>query len=326
MAREKRTLWPLARVALAKTPRASERALAAALDGSDAGFRALRAPWSRDDGYVPNLVDALADDSLDASRDAVIAAAGSLTNDANRAALAEALAWFPATPAVVTTYQTIFARLPPIARAKPKDTGFERAALLVAAGDLLDAHLFGWVLDASKDAAGEQMTSAKAGAIQSAIKLMQPGDEPRVEDAIDALEHRSGLSPMERAEVGGNLRALYGWAKQALAQCKGDVACHLRVLDEPIPSDSHANWKAIKAAAMCGMLGDEGTRRALVARAGRVTNPGVRAEIARAIDHHAPRGDAADAAALEAAARAASLGPDEPIARVARMIRARSAL
>lgn len=325
MTREKRTLWPLARVALAKTPRASEKTLASALDGSDPAFVALRGAWARDDGYVPNLVEALADVGLDSARDAVLAAVASLGNDANRTAAAEALVWFSSSPELVAAYRATYAKLPPIAIAKPRDTGFERSALLQAAADLFDPSLLSWLLDESKNAKGEELTGAKAGAIQSAIKLMQPGDERRVEGALDDLEHHSGLSRMEAAEVGDNLSALERWAARALTQCKADVACHLAILDEPIPSDSHANWKLIKAATMCGLLGDDATRAALVARVPKVKNPGVRMAMARAIDHLAPKGSAADASALETVAASESLGPDDPIPRVARILRARSA-
>ena len=322
MTRDKRTLWPLARVALAKTPSASERVLAAALDGSDAGLAALRAPWARDDGYVPNLADALADVGLDSARDALLAAAPSLANDANRGAVAETLVWLAPSARVVATFRALYDRLPPIAG----EGGIERAALLQAAADLLDASLFDWVLAEFQRASGEQMVAARAGAVQSAIKLMQPGQEARVAAAIATLEDRSGLSALERHEIAGNVHPLYDRAAESLAKCKTDVACHLALLDEPIPPESHANWKAIKSATMCGLLGDGATREALVAKIARVRNPGVRLAMARAILRLATTdGDAKDATALEAVANAESLGPDDPIARVARILRARAA-
>ena len=171
---------------------------------------------------------------------------------------------------------------------------------------------------------GDASVGAKAGAIQSAIKLMQPGDEPRVLDALDTLENKSGLSPIERGEIGRNIRAVYASAASAVAQCKADAVCHVAILRETIPPDSHANWKAIKAATMCGLLGDAATRSDLVALAVSVKNPGVRLAMARAINQLAPQGDLAAAGALDAIVTTESLAADAPIAIVARMLRARA--
>ncbi len=266
MAREKRTLWPLARAALASDAPSSVPVIVSALDGSDAAFVKMRAGWERDDGYVPNLVAALADASTDRARDAVIATIPSITNDSNRAALAESLTWFPRTPSTVSAFQSIYARLAP--------QSLERSALLQAASELFDPKLFSWVLDeGAKSGTGDEAVGARAGAIQSAIKLMQPGDEPRVVAALDVLEFKSGLSPIERGEIGRNIRAVYASAASALGQCKADIACHVAILRETIPPDAHANWKAIKAATMCGLLGNDATRKELVTLASSVKIP-----------------------------------------------------
>jgi len=318
MTREKKTLWPLARAALAMNAHDGAKAIASALDGSDAALAAMRAPWGDGNGYVPNLVEALAECAIDPARDAVIAAVPSLTNDANRAALAESLVWFARTDVTMTTFRSIESKLPP--------SSLERATLLRVAADALDARALSWVLDeGARSGSGEQAVAAKAGAVESAIRLMQPGDEPRVLAAIDVLVNKSGLSPMERHEIEHNIRGVYAAAASALTQCKADVACHLGVLREAIPPDSHANWKQIKSAETCALFGDDATRKALVEIATTTKNAGARLAIARAIDQLAPRGDLAAAKTLEAIATSEQLAVDDPIARVARMVRARAA-
>jgi hypothetical protein len=320
MTREKLSLRPVVNAALTRVPRAATTALTHALDGSD--FADAHGAWSRDDAYVASLVDALADVGTDPARDAILDALPKMTRDANVAAAAEALTRFPTTPAIVRAFEAAYTRLPAIEKKGATSPGIERAALLQAAGDLYDAHVPAWALASAHGATGEMMLAAKASAIQSALKLIAPGDEKLLADAVVDLETKSGLSPAERGEVGNNLQAVVDYASKALARCKVDVGCYLAIVDEPIPPDSHANWKAIKAATMCGLLGDDATRKKLVTIAKTQKNPGVRLAIARAIAQLAPRGDDADAAALEAIASGES--EDDPIARTARMLRARS--
>ncbi len=323
MTREKLSLRTVVNVALARVPRAATTALAGALDGSE--FADKRGAWSRDDAYVASLVDALADIGTDPARDAILAALPKMTRDANVAAAAESLTRFPTTPTIVAAFEAAYTRLPAIEKKGDTSPGIERAALLQAAGDLYDAHVPAWALASARGATGEMMLAAKASAIQSALKLIAPGDEKLLADAVVDLETKSGLSPTERAEVANNLHAVVEYASKALAACKVDVACYLAVVDETIPPDSHANWKAIKAATMCGLLGDDATRKKLVVSARTQKNPGVRLAIARAIAQLAPRGDEADAAALEAIVASESLTQDDPLARTARMLRGRTA-
>ncbi len=319
MTRQKLALEPRATDVLATMPREAVPVLSSALDGGDPDFAKKRGEWARDDGYIPIIVAALASTSLDSARDAVLAALPNIDRDANRAAAAQSLVWFQNTPQVTSAYRAAYARLPAIVEHGGADTGIERAALLQAASDLFDASLVTWVLDESAHATGETLLAAKASALQSAIKLMQVGDKKAVERAIDALENRSGLSAAEKHEIADNVDVIYGFASKALDACDRDVGCYVKILDEAIPPAANANWKAIKAAMMCGLLGDERTRKDLVARAASVKNPGVRQAMAIAILHLAPKGDALAARVLDTAA-----GTDEVFARVARMLRARA--
>jgi hypothetical protein len=315
--KNKRGLAPSAKLALASIARDAEPVLAAALDRSDPDLAKARAEWSRDDAAA-TVIDALASTGLTSARDAVLAVLPKLDNDANRAAAVQSFPWFPADPRLESSLQTVYASLPPL--------GTARAALLLVAGDLFEPHLLPWVMHEATTgtAKGDAILGVRASAIQSAIKLMGPEDKPAVADAVDLLENRSGLSPMERLEIGKNLHVLFDWASRAIDACGKDAACHVKILDEPIPPEANVHWKWIKAATMCGLYGDDKTRAALVAKARVVKNPGVRKAMALAIAHLAPNGDVSAAAALDAIASAESLRQDDPLAVVAAILRARA--
>ena len=103
----------------------------------------------------------------------------------------------------------------------------------------------------------------------------------------------------------------------------------MKVLEEPIPQTVNSNWKAIKAAHMAGVLGNDKTRKDLIAHITKVTNPGARLAMVVAIDHLAPKGDAADADALDKIVADdttrkdnEALKGDDALSKVALMLRA----
>jgi enamine deaminase RidA (YjgF/YER057c/UK114 family) len=125
-------------------------------------------------------------------------------------------------------------------------------------------------------------------------------------------------------------RQVFQNASAALDKCAMNASCYVQLLDEPIPDVNNGNWKAMKAAHMAGMLGNDQTRRDLVARVAKVTNPGARLAIVMAINHLAPKGDAATADALEKIVAddkvrndGAALRGDDALTKVALMLRAR---
>ena len=82
---------------------------------------------------------------------------------------------------------------------------------------------------------------------------------------------------------------------------------------------------------MAAMYGSDATRAALVSKLSNVRNPGARLALVEAIDHLAPKGDAAAAAALEKVVEAdAASGNkdlqagDDVVVKVALRLRARS--
>jgi hypothetical protein len=82
---------------------------------------------------------------------------------------------------------------------------------------------------------------------------------------------------------------------------------------------------------MCGMLGNEATRKSLVEKLPKITNPGARLAAAVAIDHLTPAGDVATADALDKIVEgdkeknnADVLKGDDALVKVALRLRARA--
>ncbi|HEY1960471.1 MAG TPA: hypothetical protein VGH28_32900 [Polyangiaceae bacterium] len=331
MTRNKLKVANLASAAIQQMPKDVEPFLAAGLTGSDPDLAKLQADWDpKTKEYVPILINVLAYTSLDSARDAIISYIPQLDNDTNRAAAAQMLIWFPTTPQLEATYKSLYAKLPPIADKGDNDTGSERAQLLNVASEFFDPALGPWALAEAAGAKGTNMLSAKVSAIQSAIKLMGPADKANVEKALTNLEN-SGLSVNEKKQVADNVRAVFKFAADGVDQCHVDAACYVKILDEPIPQTTNANWKAIKAAYMAGIHGNEQTRKDLIAHIPKVTNPGARLAMAVAINHLAPKGDAADAAALDKIVADdtkrkdnEALKGDDSVTKVALMLRARA--
>jgi hypothetical protein len=330
MTRNKLGIANLASAAIQRMPKDAEPFLAQALTGSDPDFKKLETDWDKDKGYVPILLNVLAYTSLDSARDTVLAYIPQLDNDTNRAAAAQMLIWFPTTPQTIAAFKGIYAKLPPVTDKGGTDTGSERATLLGVASEFFDPSLGPWALAEAANAKGTNMLSAKVGAIQSAIKLAGPGDEANVQKALTNLE-KSGLSANERKQVLANVRAVDKYASEALAKCKVDAACYVKLLEQPIPQTPNANWTAIKAAQMAGIHGNEQTRKDLIKHIHLVTNPGARLAIAVAINHLAPKGDMADAAALDKIVDddtkrkdKEALKGDDALTKVALMMRARA--
>ncbi len=327
MTKNKLKLANAAKTALLKMPKASVPILAAALSGSDPDFAKLYPEWGEEKGYVILLVDILSYSSVEAAKDAIVAAIPSLDNDTNRAAVAQSLIWFPHDPKLVEDFKELYAKLPPITDKGGETTGRERSGLLQVSSEFNDPSLIPWMLKEGSAAKGDFVIAAKLNAIQAATKVMQPDQKKMVGAALSALESTS-MSKDEKSAV-ANLRDAYDRAAGVLDQCKKDAACYVKVLDEPVPSSPPtANWKAIKAAAMAGMIGDDATRKALVAKIGKVENPGARLAVSVAIDELAPKGDVAAADALdkvvEADTKSNANKADDALVKVSLRLRARA--
>jgi hypothetical protein len=323
-------LFNVAKAAILSMPNDCEPFLAAALTGSDPDLAKQQVDFGDGKEYVLRLAEVLGYTSLDSARDALISIVPKLDSDTNRAGVGTMLIYFPATPALVGAFKSIFDALPPIADKGGSDTGAERAKLLNVASEFFDPSLGPWALDQSKNAKGDNMLAAKVGAIQSAIKLMGPADKANVEKAIVNFEN-SGLSVKEKKDVADSVRIVFNDAAQAVDKCGTDSGCYVKILEEPIPVGENKDWKAIKAARMAGLLGNEQTRKDLIAHIPKVTDPGARLAIANAINHLAPKGDKADADALDKIVEgdttrkdSVALAGDGALSKVALMLRARA--
>jgi len=291
----------------------------------------MRELWGADKGYVIRLIDVLSYTSTRAAQDALLAAMPS-ANDTNRAAFTQALVLFPTGPKTVDAFKAGYHKLPPIADGKGgADTGPERSRLLAIAGDFYEPVLVPWALTEAKNAKGGLVIIAQVNALWTAIKVAQVDQKKMVDDAIKSLETQK-VSKQEK-ELITDLRQGYDAAMPALDKCQKDATCYLGILDETVPSQPpHANWKAIKSAAMSAILGNDAARDALVAKLPKVLDPRTRVEVSSAIDHLSPKGDANVAGQIEKVVDADTtanvnkslLQADDALVKVALRLRARA--
>ncbi len=329
MTRNKLGVALVAKSAIMVMPNEAEPFLAAALNGTDPDFVKLQVDWGDDKGYIPNLIDVLGYTALDSSRDTILSYIPKIDSDQTRAGAAKMLVWFTPTPALISTFKGVYAKLPPIASARDTgDTGLERSDLLSVASQFFDPSLGPWALGEAANAKGTIMLAAKAGALQSAIKLMGPTDKKAVEAALTNLDN-SGLNAKEKQDA-AQVHVIYKNASESLDKCGVD-----RHLLREDPRRSH------RADAQRELEGDQGgahgrhcygndaTRKALIAHIPKVTNPGARLAMAVSINHLAPKGDTGDADALDKIVEGdttrkdteAMMG-DDALSKVALMLRA----
>jgi hypothetical protein len=329
MTRNKLKIMSAAKTALLKMPKEATPLLAAALLRTDPDFEKFHADWGADKGYVIGLLDVLSYISTNDAKAAVLAAAGAMDNDGNRRAFAQSLVLFPPDPKVTETFKAVYNQLPPLGQKADEHKGAERSGLLGVVAEFQDPTLVPWLLKEMSTAKGDFEIAAPLNGMQSAIKLMMPDQKKAVGDALAGLEAKK-MSKEEKSAV-DNLRAAFDLASAVMDKCQKDVSCYVKALEEPVPSQPPtANWKAIKAANMAAMLGNDATRGELLAVMPKVTNPGARLAVASAIDHLAPNGDTAGADALDKIVKNDEennkelLKADDALVKVALRLRARA--
>lgn len=329
MTRNKLKIMSAAKTALLKMPKESTPLLAGALSRKDPDFEKFHADWGPDKGYIIGLLDVLSYLSTKDAQNAVLESAPAMDNDQNRRAFAQSLVLFPPDAKVVETFKTVYNQLPAMGQKGDEHKGVERSGLLGVVGEFQDPSLVPWVLKEMSTAKGDFEIAAPLSGMQSAIKLMMPEQKKSVSDALAALEAKK-MSNDEKSAV-TNLRAAFDLASAVMDTCQKDASCYAKSLAETIPSKpATANWKAIKAANMAAMLGNDATRGELLAVMPKVTNPGARLAVASAIDHLAPNGDKAGADALDKivkddeANNKELLKADDALVKVALRLRARA--
>jgi hypothetical protein len=316
----KATLGAVANAALMRMPKDAEPVLLAALTGSDAELKKLA-------DAMPNktapalLCDVLAWISRPGGRDACLDALGKTDNEGLRASMATIIYRFPADPKIEAAFLAAYAKVSP-SGTLPIDGSNARGSLARSASNLYNPGLTDWIVKEIAGAKGDKETAdaLQIPALESAIKLMGPSQVGTVGDNV-------GKEGTDRE------KNMFKLAKGVVDKCKEDAKCYVKVLDDPIQSNTGtANMAAIKAAWMAAIYGktDAGIRSELVKRISKVTDEGARLAIVQAIYRMAPSGDDAAADEMDRVVKADEEGGNKNaananMATVAISLRSRSA-
>ncbi len=308
-----------ARTALLKIPKEAEPVLIAALKGTDADLAKLGAEFP-EKAHLAVLSESIAYISRNTGRDALLESLAASDTDQNRAVLAMNLVHFPAEAKTVDAYVAAYGKLPPAAGIGLMGGANGRGILLQASSLFYDPKLVEWVIKEKAAAKGDPAIEIAPGAMDAMIKLMKPDQAKSVGVVVGQL-----VGPATEKDK-------FAAASKALEKCKEDAACYVKILDEPIPSAPlSAKAYAIKACWMSAMLGNDATRQALLAKVDSVKDGDVRLALVEAIDHLAPKGDAAGADALEKIVAADKpsgnkllLQADDAVVKVALKLRSRA--
>jgi hypothetical protein len=280
-------LYGVVRSALLRMPNEAEGPLIAALKGTDPDFAKLASAYP-DNAYVGFLAETLGYLSRNRGRDALVEALASADNDQNRTLLAMNLVRFPPERVSETAFLAAYKRVDPKSYVPLMGGVNARSSLLRASSHFYDAKLVDWLVKEKHAAKEEQLDEVTSDALDSLIKLMKPDQVKTVGLEVGKLV---GLA-VEKDK--------FKAASKVVEQCKVDVSCYVRVLDEPVPpSPESAKMGAIKACWMAAMLGNDATRKELLGKVDKIQEASVRLALVEAIDHLAPKGDLAAADALE---------------------------
>lgn len=307
------------RTALLRMPKEAEGPLLAALKGTDPDLAKLASEYP-DKAYVAVLSESIAYISRNAGRDALVEALGAADNDQNRTVLAMNLVHFPAEQKTQDAYLAAYNKIDPKAGIALMGGGNGRGILLQASSHFYDAKLVDWIVKEKNAAKGDQADEISPGAIDAMIKLMKADQVKTVGIVVGQL-----TGPATEKDK-------FNAASKVVEKCKEDASCYAKVLDEPIPSAPEtAKMGAIKACWMAAMVGNEGTRKELLGKVDKIKDGGVRLALVEAIDHLAPKGDAAAADALDkivdadrASGNKLLMQADDAVAKVSLKLRSRA--
>lgn len=285
----KAQLGGAAAAALARMPKEGEPILLAALNGSDPQLKTLADAYPEKQSAAV-ICDALGLIGRSAGRDACLAVLDKTDNSNVKVSIALSLYKFPADGRVTSAYQKVYSGLS--SDMTHAATGMNGKAILARfACNLHDASLTDFLLKdiASIKGSKDDVDAIQLAALESVIKLMTSSNKGAVGDATNK-------------EGTDREKSMYKLAAAAVDRCKEDANCYLKILDEPIPSNTGtADMGAVKAAWMVGTLGktNDGLRAELLKRAGKVSDPPTRSAIVQSILFMAPKGDEATATELE---------------------------
>ena len=276
---EKHDLRFIIRNALARMPKEAEpvliETLTRATDASD----------------IAGVAECIASIGRPGGKRAILDALGKASNDDVRAILAIYVPWFPIDPASEKAYRDAYAKIKPDATVTALAGRNARAALLDNAAYFFDAALVDWILREVGSAKGDAADEMVPSGLPAAIRLMTDANAATVDAAIK----KQGTAA--RIE-----QQMWKRANAEVTACKKDVVCHLKELDQPVPTTGGPTSRMthVKAAWMTGIYGDAKTAAALADKLATVTDGAVRVAILAAITRLLPSGDPEIAKKLEA--------------------------
>jgi hypothetical protein len=309
-----------ANAALMRMPQAAEPLLISALKGTDPEFTKLAALFE-DKGAVAVVGDSVSWLSRPAGKAAILEALSNADTDTNRTVLAQSLVHFSPDASVVKAFLDAYAKLLPNAGlTMAGQTSNARGALAGASGLLFQGNLTDWLVKEIVTAKGDSADELQLHALESAIKLMQPSQMSKVEDAVNKFG-----APREKG--------LYKVAAGVVNKCHEDTKCYLAVIDQPINPDVDtaaegpvkAAWMAVEYAGSNAAT----VRAALLDKVDGIKAPGLRLVVAESIVALAPAGDPAAADKLDKivaadAAKGERNRANDSVVKVANQLRARA--
>jgi hypothetical protein len=263
-----------------------------AVASPDSTFVEVETPWGPNHGYVGPLLYTLMFVGSDTAKEALLGLVPKMTSAENRAAMAMALLWMPWDAHVFQVVKDLYNALPLLDGGEVGPAS-SRLSVLRTIGNSEDPSVVPWVIAEAAKGKGEAGVAALTAAIDRSIPLMQADQLALVAKALLAFEARvAGSGDLDKAEA-GRLRTEFDAASAVVRKCAKDAKCYLGALDEATPVTTDAlRWKAVKSAAMCGLVGNDATREALLLRLPKVTDAQARYYLTLAVDHLAPAGDA----------------------------------
>jgi hypothetical protein len=276
------------------------------LAGKDAELEALAKSKAADNGgnaktHVGAAAIALGEIGRADVRDALVRAAKAADHDANRAALALALAELGRSPDAEKAFQGVYEKLAPGATIALSSSA-ARPRLLDAAARFYDSNLVPWLLKQVAAARGPDAEEVRAAGLRSAIALMKTAQTPAVGHASDKL----GTDASKESFRAGS---------RVVESCDTALDCYVARL---------GGAESAKAASMLGMYGDAKTVPAIVERLASIASSDGRLAVIAAIDQCVRSDGNAIADTLEALANDGPLSDERAaVRRVVLRLRAR---
>jgi hypothetical protein len=246
----------------------------------------------------------------------LLEALAAVRSDADRAALARALARLAPTPKTEAAFQNVFDKLDPKTAIMPMRVNAQRD-LIVAAFSFQDARLVPWLIKRGKGHSDFDYIEEQA--LLGAIRFMSRAQMPAVQAAVAEVARRRHTTSTEAFRV----------AAELMASCGEDVDCYLASLEKVDPKADE--MYALKALHMVARLGNAGTSSKLVKLVPKLWKTPVKVAALDAVERLTPDDTAGVVDALQAIVDESKdlegldrLFVVEPVKRLIRRLRVRS--